>query len=116
MTNEKPNKAANDDGGISYWIWLGLLGLLIAIPLPFIINSHYADRETPQVVLRQGTYVGKVLSNDDHPVPIESWLGIPYAKPPIGKRRFRRPQSVSAGRRKADATEYGYRYVNIMEA
>ena len=64
----------------------------------------------PSVRLRQGTVVGKVLSNS-YPVSVEAFLGIPYALPPTGDRRFRLPEPVKSGGDKFDATSYGYRWV-----
>ena len=48
-----------------------------------------------------GTFVG----TEEHGVA--SWLGIPYAKPPIGKRRFKAPEYVDEGDRVVEAKYYG---------
>ena len=48
-----------------------------------------------------GTFVG----TEEHGVA--SWLGIPYAKPPIGKRRFKAPEYVDEGDRVFEAKYYG---------
>ena len=48
-----------------------------------------------------GTFVG----TEEHGVA--SWLGIPYAKPPIGKRRFKAPEYVDASDRVFEAKYYG---------
>ena len=48
-----------------------------------------------------GTFVG----TENHGVA--SWLGIPYAKPPAGKRRFKAPEYVDASDRVFEAKYYG---------
>ena len=48
-----------------------------------------------------GTFVG----TEEHGVA--SWLGIPYAKPPVGKRRFKAPEYVDASDRVFEAKYYG---------
>ena len=48
-----------------------------------------------------GTFVG----TEEHGVA--SWLGIPYAKAPIGERRFKAPEYVDADNRVFEAKYYG---------
>ena len=48
-----------------------------------------------------GTFVG----TEEHGVA--SWLGIPYAKPPVGARRFKAPEYVDASERIFEAKYYG---------
>ena len=48
-----------------------------------------------------GTFVG----TEEHGVA--SWLGIPYAKAPVGERRFKRPEYVDADGRVFEAKYYG---------
>ncbi len=38
---------------------------------------------------------------------VASWLGIPYAKPPVGERRFKAPEYVDAGDGVFEAKYYG---------
>ncbi|KAI6880359.1 alpha/beta-hydrolase [Hortaea werneckii] len=63
----------------------------------------------PTVTIRQGTLKGKVLSSTNHPVPIEAWLGVRYAKPPVGELRFARPVALPPSNEVFDATEWGCR-------
>ena len=72
-----------------------------------IMGSLDVDR--PAVIIGQGTYKGKMLLNSNHPVPIEAWLGIRYAKPPLGELRFARPVALPASDEMFDATEFGFR-------
>ncbi len=48
-----------------------------------------------------GTFVG----TEEHGVA--SWLGIPFAKPPVGERRFKAPEYVDASDRVFEARYYG---------
>ncbi|MBR1522308.1 MAG: carboxylesterase family protein, partial [Bacteroidales bacterium] len=48
-----------------------------------------------------GTFVGT------EEYGVASWLGIPYAKPPVGERRFKAPEYVDAGEGVFEAKYYG---------
>ena len=48
-----------------------------------------------------GTFVGTEENG------VTSWLGIPYAKAPVGERRFKAPEYVDAGERVFEAKYYG---------
>ncbi|GAB1743290.1 hypothetical protein NU219Hw_g9134t1 [Hortaea werneckii] len=63
----------------------------------------------PTVTIQQGTLKGKVLSSTNYPVPIEAWLGVRYAKPPLGELRFARPVALPPSNEVFDAIEWGYR-------
>lgn len=52
-----------------------------------------ATQNRPCIFLPQGRVLGKQIV-DDLPRPVEAFLGIPYALPPIGDRRFRPPVKV----------------------
>lgn len=93
---------------------VGMLAILGGVVYQFGLRSPSPSLDDPRVALQQSTFVGKVLSNTDLPVPIEAWLGIPYAQPPTGPLRFARPKPVWKLKQKVDATEYGYRYVETL--
>ena len=57
--------------------------------------------ETHAVKCLNGTFVG----TEEHGVA--SWLGIPYAKPPVGARRFKAPEYVDASDGVFEAKYYG---------
>ena len=57
--------------------------------------------EAHAVKCTNGTFVG----TEEHGVA--SWLGIPYAKPPVGERRFKAPEYVDAGDKVFEAKYYG---------
>ena len=56
-----------------------------------------------------GTFVG----TEEHGVA--SWLGIPFAKPPVGERRFKAPEYVDASDRVFEARYYGKRAYGSSE-
>ncbi len=57
--------------------------------------------ETHAVKCVNGTFVGT------EEYGIASWLGIPYAKPPVGERRFKAPEYVDASDQVYEARYYG---------
>lgn len=69
--------------------------------------------QLPLADTAQGTFVGKVLDNNAHPIPVEAWLGIPYALPPLGDLRFAKPVPVPDSNETIQATEYSLRYGKI---
>ncbi|KAI0484939.1 putative extracellular lipase [Xylariaceae sp. FL0804] len=57
------------------------------------VSTTTTDEARPRVVLPQGTVVG-IRQTGAFPHPVDAFLGIPYALPPTGERRFRPPQPV----------------------
>ena len=57
--------------------------------------------KTHAVKCVNGTFVGT------EEYGVASWLGIPYAKPPVGTRRFKAPEYVDASNRVFEAKYYG---------
>lgn len=99
-----------------------LFALLVFLGIyNFVPNAHEGiqsflslDRwseSAPRVELKQGTFVGKLLDSENHPVPIEAFLGIPYVLPPVGERRFARPLPVPDSNETFAASEYSMRFV-----
>ncbi|KAK7917426.1 acetylcholinesterase precursor [Apiospora marii] len=73
--------------------------------------SAMQDPESrPRVTLPQGTVVG-VTQTGAYPNPVDAFLGIPYAQPPTGDRRFRPPVKVekAAPEKIIDASQFGPR-------
>ncbi|KAI1456702.1 alpha/beta-hydrolase [Annulohypoxylon moriforme] len=62
----------------------------------------------PRVTLTQGTVVG-IQQQDAYPKPVDAFLGIPYALPPTGDRRFRPPEKVAPSTDVIDASKFGFR-------
>lgn len=65
-----------------------------------------ADFIRPAVTLAQGTVVGTQLHHSS-PHPVDAFLGVPYALPPIGERRFKPAQKVPDSKDTIDASKYG---------
>ncbi|EEH19525.2 hypothetical protein PABG_01844 [Paracoccidioides brasiliensis Pb03] len=64
--------------------------------------------KVPSVTIRQGTIIGRVLQHNI-PQSVEAFLGVPYALPPTGERRFMPPVPVNSSDDVIDATSCGNR-------
>jgi para-nitrobenzyl esterase len=77
-----------------------------AISAGVLMMLGIAAHADPLVVrLEQGKIRGKLI----HDGAVRAYLGVPYAAPPIGSRRWAPPQPVAAGKGVLDATQYGHR-------
>ena len=79
-----------------------LVALLFSIPF-----SGSAVANCPEVETPLGKIQGKVQYTRDEKVPVYTYLGIPYAQPPIGDLRFRPPQPALPWQGVLDATQFG---------
>jgi len=76
--------------------------LVIYEPYEYLNSEITGDYDKAHAIkCVNGTFVG----TEDY--GIESWLGIPYAKPPVGERRFKAPEYVDATDRVFEARYYG---------
>jgi carboxylesterase type B len=101
---------ATTSRGIMYFamrlVWLAVVALTVAMLIQnWTIRSWFITNTQPSVVLRQGKFVGIVLNNA--PQKIEAFLGIPYAQPPTGSRRFRPAEPVNDSTTAFIAIEFG---------
>jgi len=71
----------------------------LAISMP--INVFAADNCT--VKTRYGTFNGFIDKNG-----VKTWLGIPYAQPPVEKLRWRAPQPLKPTNKAFDAKNFGF--------
>ena len=73
------------------------LYVAIAILTIFVIRRMFKpklpDGSPPVVKLKSGQIEGQLLFSTNGRV-FSSFNGIPFAKPPVGKLRFRRPEPV----------------------
>ena len=60
----------------------------------------------PSVTLPQGQMLGVQLKQD-FPVTIDAFLGVPYALPPVGERRFRPASKPPNSTKIIDVSKYG---------
>ncbi|MBD3879110.1 MAG: carboxylesterase family protein [Quinella sp. 1Q5] len=71
----------------------------LAISMP--INVFATDNCT--VKTRYGTFNGFVDEKG-----VKTWLGIPYAQPPVGKLRWQAPQPLKPSNKSFDAKKFGF--------
>ncbi|GJC97868.1 extracellular lipase [Colletotrichum higginsianum] len=85
-----------------------LAALLVYFPSArqHLFGSHDAH---PTVRIKQGIVVGKLLNDGKIPAPVEGFLGIPYALPPINDLRFRPAVPVPKGNGTLEAFYMGPR-------
>lgn len=80
-----------------------LVFALIASSLAtLVIASPLRARAGPSVTSDGSTYVGVSSSG------IDSFRGIPFAQPPVGKLRFAPPVALTSSLGTFDASSYGY--------
>lgn len=72
-------------------------------------HLSHLEREPSSEVLNAkfGPIRGNIYRHNDKTV--DGYLGIPYAKPPIGELRFKKPQPAEAWKETRDCTKYGPR-------
>ncbi|WQF81194.1 Putative carboxylesterase, type B, carboxylesterase type B, alpha/Beta hydrolase [Colletotrichum destructivum] len=90
----------------------GLLGYLWAGPNNgFTTNQHTGSKYSPaaSVTINQGTVLGRLVTDGTFPEPVEGFMGIPYALPPVGQLRFRHAVPVPSGNDTLRAFELGPR-------
>ena len=62
------------------------------------------------VKTRYGTFNGFADKNG-----VNTWLGIPYAKPPVGKLRWRAPEPLQPSDKSFDAKKYGFTAMQTLD-
>jgi len=80
---------------------LSMLAALAALTLGFQARAGDASTLTDTIVTQEGPVRGLNAGT------LQSYLGIPYAAPPVGPLRWRRPQAVQSWSAVLDATKAG---------
>lgn len=75
------------------------VSLLAAVAL--MMSPVQPDRDAPRVRTEQGALVGVAAQG------VESFRGVPFARPPVGPLRWRAPQPPAAWEGERSATDYG---------
>ena len=75
---------------------------LLAMTAPNFLGDAQAADKNCRIRTRQGFYNGFVDKRG-----VKTWLGIPYAKPPVDKLRWRAPEKLSDGNGEFDAKIFG---------
>jgi len=70
--------------------------LAMAVPVEVFAASDCTAKT------RYGTFNGFVDENG-----VKTWLGIPYAQPPVGKLRWQAPQPLKSSNKSLDAKKFG---------
>lgn len=63
----------------------------------------------PSVKIPQATLVGTYIDDGDFPAPVEAFLGVPYARSPVGPLRFAKSQPLTPSNATFAAQKYGPR-------
>ena len=78
------------------------LGFLAINTIGFLPDNKVFAASDCAVKTRYGTYNGFVGENG-----VKTWLGIPFAQPPVGKLRWRAPQPLKPTNKTFDAKKFG---------
>ena len=85
------------------------LGFLAANTLGFLPEKVFAA-DNCTVKTRYGTFNGFVDEKG-----VKTWLGIPFAQPPVGKLRWRAPQPLKPTNKSFDAKKFGFTAMQIVD-
>ncbi|KAI1341321.1 Alpha/Beta hydrolase protein [Xylariaceae sp. FL0016] len=114
MESNRTNLSRAGRTGLN-WTWLiavPVLAAAFALYQPALrdaIQSLYKTNANPSVTIKQGTIVGRLVDDGSFPAPLEGFMGIPYALPPVGALRFRPVVPVPESNQTFDAFFLGPR-------
>lgn len=72
-------------------------------------NTGALPSPLPRVITKQGTFIGNFVDDGTFPKELEGFMGIPYAHPPVGERRFRTAELLPASNETVEAYYLGPR-------
>ena len=98
--------------------WLAALPVILAAAFTAYPNGfgRSGPEPAPSVTIKQGHIIGKFVDDGTFPEPLEGFMGIPYAVPPVGEKRFRYAEPVGASNETIEAYYLGPRYVRSYES
>lgn len=112
-TQQSPAPGTSKSGGLR-WTWLASIPVLVVAAVlyyPPLQNIQISFAEPrPSVTIKQGTIVGRLVDDGSFPKPLEGFMGIPYALPPVNDLRFRPAVPVPEGNGTQEAFFLGARY------
>ncbi|XP_063052893.1 carboxylesterase 5A-like isoform X1 [Engraulis encrasicolus] len=84
----------------------GTLALLCALLTLGVVQTSQAQSDpAPVVSVRNGTLRGASMSVKGSDRPVQQYLGIPFAQPPLGPLRFAPPEPAESWEGERDATQ-----------
>ena len=86
-----------------------LAALALATGFP-IGNEKVFAADNCTVKTRYGTFNGFVDKNG-----VKTWLGIPFAQPPVGKLRWQAPQPLKPSNKSFDAKKFGFAAMQVID-
>ncbi|EXK46500.1 triacylglycerol lipase [Fusarium oxysporum f. sp. melonis 26406] len=100
----------------SSWTWLAALPVLLAAAFTAYpdVFGRSVPEALPSVRIKQGNIIGKFVDDGTFPEPLEGFMGIPYALPPVGERRFRHAELVGESNETIEAYFLGPRCPGIQ--
>lgn len=111
----QPSKSKPPSGGVSPRLLFAAIPVLLAALFLYSPDARNTilggSNPHPSVTIKQGTIVGKLLDDGKFPEPIEGFMGIPFALPPVNDRRFRPAVPVPEGNGTLEAFFMGPRCV-----
>ncbi|XP_051025153.1 acylcarnitine hydrolase-like [Acomys russatus] len=87
----------------------------VACGLLFLLQVHGEDSASPIRTTHIGQVQGRLIYLNDTKVGVHTFLGIPFAKPPLGQLRFAPPESPEPWSGVRDATAYPARCLQNSE-
>lgn len=85
-----------------HWVWVAAVPIFVAAALLYppgahLLQSIQDQQQHPSVTIRQGTIIGRMIDDGTFPKPLEGFMGIPYALPPVNELRFQPAVTVPEG-------------------
>jgi|SRR5688572_3266786 triacylglycerol lipase len=117
MAQSNKSKSSSSAGSFSWLLFAAVPAFIAGVYYPGARNAFFGNGGDvhPAVTIRQGTVVGKFLDDGKFPEPIEGFLGIPYALPPVNDLRFREAVPVPDGNGTLEAYFLGPRCVRAWQ-